>query len=490
LGFLPGIISGTCASMIPVPSGRKTPDMRYLVKKRRTWYVRVAVPPKLVPIARKTHVVRSLGTRDLSVARERRWQVLADIKAALAALRVDPVAEGLDWRDYRMHQDKVIRDPDTRMTRREEAEVDIADRAEQIEAKQGREDALTFFRVAKAASPTLVTVEKRWLAEIKDEVTAQTLGNHQHALGLLHKFDPGLLFVNQVDRRVAGDFVTEAVRPGRQPATINRIISSLSSFWAWMVDRGLAEANPWGRQGVKRRNGTTRTKRPYTAGELVKLLQADPVTIIGPRYGGAIRDLLRLGLLTGARLDELCELQAADVDPKAKTISIRQGKTEAARRTIPVHRAIWPIVVRRVEGAKGGPLFPELAPGGPDHKRSWHASKRFTVFRRSVLGDGDSTVDYHSLRRTFATYLDHAQGRSKAIYPSLIAQLMGHEKPNLALSAYSGGSLVDHLRKAIDAMGRVIEPGVLEAVAVCSSQLPTSEQAPVSHHGKERRPAG
>jgi len=257
-----------------------------------------------------------------------------------------------------------------------------------------------------------------------------------------------------------------------------------------MVDRGLAESNPWIRQGVKRkaRNGT-RTKRPYTADELLKLLNADPREIIGPRYGGAIRDLLRLGLMTGARLDELCELQAADVDLKERTISIRQGKTEAARRVIPVHRAVWPIVTRRVEGAQGGQLFPELALGGPDKKRSWYASKRFTTFRRRVLGK-DDTVDFHSLRRTFATYLDHAQGRSKAVYPSIIAQLMGHEKPNLALSAYSGGALVKHLRTAIAALDKVIEPGVLLAVAACSSQPPTSGQALVSRHGKERRPAG
>jgi hypothetical protein len=76
---------------------------RYLVRKRQGWYVRIAVSPKLVPIVKKTHIVRSLKTRDLEVARERRWQAVAEIKRWLAAQRVDPVAEGLGSRLAAQH---------------------------------------------------------------------------------------------------------------------------------------------------------------------------------------------------------------------------------------------------------------------------------------------------------------------------------------------------------------------------------------------------
>jgi hypothetical protein len=45
------------------------PDHRYLQKRRRGWYVRIAVPPALVSRLGKTHIVKSLQTRDEAVAR-------------------------------------------------------------------------------------------------------------------------------------------------------------------------------------------------------------------------------------------------------------------------------------------------------------------------------------------------------------------------------------------------------------------------------------
>jgi integrase len=170
-----------------------------------------------------------------------------------------------------------------------------------------------------------------------------------------------------------------------------------------------------------------------------------------------------LGVLTGARLNELCELRAEDALREQRAIRIREGKTENATRVIPVHDAVWSIVARRVQEAGQRELFPELKPGGPDGKRSWYVSKRFTEFRRRVLGEDDS-VDFHSLRRTFATYLERASTLTPAVNASVIAELMGHAKQTLALSTYSGGLEASHLRAAIDMLTAVIETDVPAAV--------------------------
>src|SRR5262249_6871286 len=134
---------------------------------------------------------------------------------------------------------------------------------------------------------------------------------------------------------------------------------------------------------------------------------------------------------------------------------------------IPVHPSVWPIVEKRLQTAShnGGQLFSELEPGGPDQKRSWYVSKRFTSFRRTVLGSSDQ-VDFHSFRRSFATYLERAQSISGAVYPSVIDELIGHKKQTLALSLYSGGLRRDHLQAAIGAMADAIEPEVLSAIGV------------------------
>jgi integrase len=100
-------------------------------------------------------------------------------------------------------------------------------------------------------------------------------------------------------------------------------------------------------------------------------------------------------------------------------------------------------------------------------------SKRFTEFRRKVLGDSGQ-VDFHSLRRYFATYLDRAQGIARAVNPSVIDELMGHKKGTLALSLYSGGLRLVDLRRAVDALTRVLEPEVMEALSAIPERQPTA----------------
>ena len=81
--------------------------------------------------------------------------------------------------------------------------------------------------------------------------------------------------------------------------------------------------------------------------------------------------------------------------------------------------------------------------------------KRFSVFRQSTLGS-DKSVDFHSFRRTFATYLERASVSSIAVNTSTIAELMGHSKPTLALAVYSSGLVPAQLRVAIDALDLVL----------------------------------
>jgi integrase len=347
--------------------------------------------------------------------------------------------------------------------------------AEEIAEVQGLEAGRTYYRVATSLSPVLQEVAANWLEELRGKVTGQTGGHYRSALAEFQKWNPRVLLVSQVDRRVAGDFVSGYLnKSDDSPRTRNRKISSLSSLWKWMMKRGLAESNPWQGQGdfSKRAKGSS-SKRPFTHEELLKLLQSDPVATMGSRYGGAIRDLQRLGLITGARLNELCELAVEDVSEKDRSITIHEGKTESAARIIPIHKLVWPIVEERLKAARDGLLFPELYPGGPDAKRSWYVSKRFTGYRRKVLGDSNE-VDYHSLRRCFATYLDRAQGITRAVNPSVIDELMGHKKATLALSLYSGGLRLVDLRKAVDALSRVIEPELLEALRATPGRQPSA----------------
>jgi integrase len=181
-------------------------------------------------------------------------------------------------------------------------------------------------------------------------------------------------------------------------------------------------------------------RRTYTDDELLALFKGPPEKASGRKRGKdrLVLDLLVLGMATGARIDELCSLRVGDVerDKRAKVayLQIRHGKTAAARREVPVvNSAALAVIDRRVAGKTGDAfLFDEATPGGPDNKRSWHASKAFGRWRRACgVPDGP---DFHSLRRGVATILDR-----KGVEPVRAFRFFGHDVPTLMHKTYSAG---------------------------------------------------
>ena len=52
-------------------------NTQYLKKRRQGWYLNLPVPSDLQH-KHGTHIVKSLKTRDLSVAQSRRWELVAE----------------------------------------------------------------------------------------------------------------------------------------------------------------------------------------------------------------------------------------------------------------------------------------------------------------------------------------------------------------------------------------------------------------------------
>ena len=426
----------------------------------------------------KRHIVKSLQTRDVAEARQLRWPALSEIKSQLAEahrqLKGGIVPRGIDvaaWEisQRQWYQDVLKRCPENGTGPDDDNEKDLADLVlhditEEVEEAHGLQRARQFHDFVTNPSAPIGGTKTAWLKHTAGTITEQTSSQHGFAVELLLKSDPTLVFVDDVTRRKAGAFVDWAQQDsGKKRATVNRYISSLSSFWKWMIKRGFTESNPWTGQMLskKTRASPGDQKRPYATDELIKLLSVNASGIRKGAYAQAIHDLMRLGLLTGARLNEICSLAAADVDATRRSLSITEGKTKNAIRLLPVHDLVWPIVNRRLEAAGNGPLFPELTPGGPDKKRSWKVSSHYAAFRQRVLGE-DNTVDFHSFRRNFATHLERAQKRSPVVNPSSIDELMGHKKGTLALNTYSSGLAYQDLRKAVDEGAQEIDPTVLK----------------------------
>jgi integrase len=261
--------------------------------------------------------------------------------------------------------------------------------------------------------------------------------------------------------RTMAELIARAERTGEprlSAKTAKRHLSTLSAFFAFCRDRGLLTKAQCDELVSKHRFGTMRAPRQqrdaWTSDEL-KALFASPVwtgcdPVVRSRPGPAIiRDakfwLPLLALFHGARLEEFADLRRRDIGRDGKIAFVRISpetrslKTKSAARTIPLHPEIIRLgflgYVERVAPNPDDPLFPDIAPQGPDRKRGPRITRWFVNYRKQV-GLYRRGVGMHAFRHTTNTRLrdairDFQQERH-------VRYLLGH-----SLGAGEGGERYD-----------------------------------------------
>lgn len=262
--------------------------------------------------------------------------------------------------------------------------------------------------------------------------------------------------LERLELRVLGGFTEWLLdSAGLTAKTVGSRVSPLKMFWDWCIRKHIISGpNPWDgatrglkQQAARQGNGKPK-RREFSEDELLALLKADPDQRRWT-WGQAIRDLMPLALLTGARENELCSLTVDRVVqlPGAELLGIavleEDAKTVSSIRRVPLHPLVRPIIERRLAaalatGEPDAPLFPECKPGGPAGKRGYYFSKRFTEFRRDVLGAGsDGLVTFHSFRKCFGTFMRRAAVAGVSECQLSVAQkLMGHKPQTITETTY------------------------------------------------------
>jgi len=226
------------------------------------------------------------------------------------------------------------------------------------------------------------------------------------------KTEPEALFLDDISPEIVANFRYEFLpaqtskKTGRAltPATSEKLISMLRGLWRWALARKKVklDGNPFNRpdDDLPRQENTTEPKRhPFKPGEAQKVLEAVP-------QGDRLGDLFRVGLLTGARVTEIVKITSADTKEDGSVFLIAGGKTDNAKRVVPVPLVAQPIIRRlRAAALEDGQdrlfhAFPINAATGTAKS----ASKAFTYLRRRVLGkESDERLAFHSLRHTWKT---------------------------------------------------------------------------------------
>lgn len=189
--------------------------------------------------------------------------------------------------------------------------------------------------------------------------------------------------------------------------------------------------NPW--EGLDVKHKTENGRKPWTA-EQVKALCSLPLFTRYelPTQKGAGKDaaywIPLLGLFTGARVGELCQLRASDVITRDGQVFISVNdegegstvKTAAGVRQIPVHSELVRLgfldYVHDIRKRGEERLWPALKLGS---RPGLAFSNWFSAFREKALLD---VPDFHSLRHTVRTKM----GRAK-IPSTTQDRVIGHE---------------------------------------------------------------
>jgi integrase len=267
----------------------------------------------------------------------------------------------------------------------------------------------------------------------------------------------GIRPVQQVTRPQGDEFRAWLQTLGTSSKTARDRLTWVKSLLRYACrDLELLNRQPW--EGIDIEHRTENPRKPWTD-EQIKAFFSLPIYTefklpkAWKAGGAAAYWVPLLGLYTGARVGELCQLRVVDVEEDAAGASIRiteeaEGaavKTTAGLRVVPVHSELIRLgfleYVDAMRKAGSDSLWPTLRtregkPGG-------FFSAWFGEVRKQVTGV-PSVPDFHSLRHTVKTALQEA-----GIDGDVIDPILGHETRG-AGSRYAHPKAI--LRKAVESL--------------------------------------
>jgi integrase len=205
----------------------------------------------------------------------------------------------------------------------------------------------------------------------------------------------------------------------QHPNTCNHKLSTVGQAFRWIANQYDACApNPL--DGVKvtagRKLSANEEVDPFTTDQLAKILNAPVFTgCVSEREwskpGTCIpRDSERfwlplLALFTGARSNELCQLDQSNIQEHKGLHFIllhkdMRLKNASSERAIPIHSALVRLGFLDFVGRRTGPLFPDLKVSKSTNRQSDAFSKHFNRFLKS-LGLKTKRLNFHSFRHNF-----------------------------------------------------------------------------------------
>lgn len=463
------------------PSGVQMTNDSYLIKRGNVYWYKRRYPSHVHASLGQYHRV-SLKTRDITVARKRRDLENANFHDAVAQEErgtkahdditlVDIARKVREW--YQKYPSTEVYNPELEgyeaapNPKVEEVVELFRSLVEEMDPQRLEPETRIAEELVRLPVdvPLLGDLIRKYESELRGELTEQTTNER---LAYIRKWadrvGESTPITALLDPEDAYRFVKDSIIDADlAKVTKQKRLNSLVMFFDWLIGHRVVGSNPFsGIQlvTVKGRKGKNEDKRKaWTDEELEKLLKGLVEASRTGRIPSARRNAQKLhsmvliGMYTGMRIDEIASLRKEDCE--GDVFTIRNGKTAAAIRTVPIHPKLKPLVKKLLKESTDDYLIPELTPGGPDNKRSWQIQKAFGRMKTN-LGFPPELV-FHSLRKSLISKL-HEVG-----VPLMLAKtIVGHKLNDLTYGHYSDAELLEERRKYLKKVGYEVAPEVLK----------------------------
>jgi integrase len=204
----------------------------------------------------------------------------------------------------------------------------------------------------------------------------------------------------EIDRRTIAQ-VLAGVERTSGPIARNRVRSTLSAFFAWLIREGLIDVNPV--TGTGKANEGPSRDRVLIQTELAEVWRAAT---------GTFGDIIRLLLLTGQRRTEIGQLRWSEVDWERKMIVLPAERTKnKLKHELPLASQALAILQQR-------------------RRNGDHVFREFNWYRGKLVLDamlkGVAPWRLHDLRRTCATGMAEL-GTQPHIIEAVLNHVSGHK---------------------------------------------------------------
>jgi integrase len=405
----------------------------YLQKRRRRWYAVLEIPKSLRPHFGRTRFLQSLGTDSLSVAQRRVGPLIASWRTQIARAREEPEDDAVYFR-HALANARSDKQREMIMEQIDMAAWDIgAVNVDNVgEAPSSAPEAAQFYLRATGHHTNFTDHIDEWL-----ELSSVTEKTKDMRRADVSRFAEKFPIVQEITRKSVQSWVLSLVQTGMAPQTAQRTISGLRGYWRYLQSIEVApeDALPFERLEIPKRQSRKQSSyRPFDPSEVLTLLDHAV-----KKNDTELSDLIRLGMWSGCRIEELCALKVVDV--KGNFFSVTDAKTAAGRRDVPIHSELATTISSLIGTRKGGYVLKTLTPNKYGD-RSNAIGKRFGRLKREA-GFSQSHV-FHSIRKTVVTILEN-----KGVTENIVADIVGHEKPRITYGLYSGGTSLDVKAKAL-----------------------------------------